>query len=104
MNLPGLSDYLNDRGIENPLLCATFNQAGYLMNPSQQSCEAALRRGGFHFIAMSIMASGAVPPRAAIEYITRFSEVQAILFGASSKRNIDEIVSLCQPTGEAIPA
>ena len=36
MNLPALSDYLEEYGIEQPLLCSSFNKAGYLMNPSRE--------------------------------------------------------------------
>lgn len=100
MNLPGLSDYLIKQGVENPLMCAIFNSAGYLMNPSQQSCETALRRGRFRFVAMSVMASGAVPPREALQYTSQFPEVQAVLFGASSKRNIEEFAELFRPATE----
>jgi aryl-alcohol dehydrogenase-like predicted oxidoreductase len=39
-------------------------------------------------IAMSVLASGAIPPREAIEWISKQPNVQSVLFGASSRRNI----------------
>jgi hypothetical protein len=96
MNLPMLSSYLAECGIERPLLCASFNKAGYLMNPSQASYEAVVRRDDQRFIAMSVFASGAVPAHEAAEYVQSFPEIEAVLFGASSRAHIEETVQLFQ--------
>lgn len=96
MNLPALSTYLQASGIERPLLCASFNSSGYLMNPSRESYEAAVRRGDQRFIAMSVFASGAVPPGRAAEYVQEFDNVEAVLFGASTREHIEETVDLFQ--------
>ena len=37
---------------------------------------------------MSVFASGAIPPREAIEWICAQDNIQAIVFGASSRQNI----------------
>lgn len=100
MNLPGLSAYLKESGIEPPLLCASFNSAGYLMNPSRQSYEAVLRNGSTRFVAMSVFASGAVLPARAADYLRSFPNVEAVLFGASSKAHIEETVRLFQEQPE----
>ncbi len=39
-------------------------------------------------MAMSILASGAVPPQEAIEYVVNQENIQAIVFGASSRNHI----------------
>ena len=39
-------------------------------------------------IAMSVLASGAIPPREALEWVAAQPEIDAIVFGASSRRNI----------------
>lgn len=96
MNLPALASYLAQSGIERPLLCASFNRSGYLMNPSQESYEAVVSHGGQRFIAMSVLASGAVPAQQAVEYVERFEHIEAVLFGASSKEHITETVRLFQ--------
>ena len=96
MNLPALADYLADCGIERPLLCASFNKAGYLMNPSRESYEAVVSNRRQRFIAMSVFASGAVPVQEAVEYVERFDGVEAVLFGASSQEHIEETVRLFQ--------
>lgn len=94
MNLPALTAYLQANGIERPLVCASFNRSGYLMNPSRESYEAVVRKGGQRFVAMSVFASGAVPPARAAEYVRGFENIDAVLFGASSKQHIEETVQL----------
>jgi predicted aldo/keto reductase-like oxidoreductase len=45
-------------------------------------------------IAMSVLASGAIPPREAIEWVANEPYVASILFGASSRQNIDSTVRI----------
>lgn len=97
MNLPALGEYLGNCGIQRPLLCASFNKAGYLMNPSREAYEAYVSRPTHRFVAMSVFASGAVPAHEALDYVERFAAVEAVLFGASSKEHIEETVRLFQP-------
>ncbi len=96
MNLPALADYLAECAIEKPLLCASFNKSGYLMNPSRESYEAVISRRRGRFVAMSVFASGAISPEEAVEYVGRFENVEAVLFGASSKDHIEQTVRLFQ--------
>jgi hypothetical protein len=104
MNLPAMATYTDACGIDRPLLCASFNKAGYLMNPSRESYEAVVRKGQHRFVAMSVFASGAVPSSQAAEYIGDFENIEAVLFGASSKQHIEETVSLFQDVRAAVPA
>lgn len=97
MNLPALAGYLAECGVERPLLCASFNKAGYLMNPSRQSYEEVVSKRQNRFVAMSVFASGAVSAEQAVEYVERFEGIEAVLFGASSKEHIEETVRLFQP-------
>ena len=39
---------------------------------------------------MSILASGAVSPKEAVEYVTGFRNIRSIVFGASSKNHIEQ--------------
>lgn len=104
MNLPALSAALRQAGLQEPLLCASFNKAGYLMNPSKQAYEQTVRDGRQRFIAMSVFASGAVPPREASEYVAAFDNIDGVLFGASSKDHIGETVQLFQNQSAAVVA
>jgi hypothetical protein len=87
-NMPVLVDFLLDCGIENPIVCASINKVGFAMNPNQAQCEKALAEKPFRPIAMAIFASGAVPPKEAIEYICNLPNIRTIIFGASSREHI----------------
>lgn len=94
MNMPMLVDFLLDCGIENPIVCSSINKAGYFMNPDKDSYERALKEKKFRAMAMSVLASGAVRPKDAIEYICKQPQIQSIVFGASSKQHIVETITL----------
>ena len=47
-------------------------------------------------IAMSMFASGALSPREAIDWVLDEPYVQSIVFGASSRGNIQNTISLIQ--------
>ena len=96
MNMPRLVDFLLDCGIENPVICSAINKAGYFMNPDQKTYEKTLQEGKFRPIAMSILASGGVKPREAIEYVCRQPNLRSIVFGASSKQHISETRALIE--------
>ena len=99
MNMPKLVDFLLDCGIENPIVCSSINKIGYFMNPDKVSYEETIRTKPFRPIAMSIMASGAVKPKEAIEYVTNQKNIESIVFGASSKANIEETKRFIEKCG-----
>ena len=43
---------------------------------------------------MSVLASGAIPPREAIEYVCGQPRIESIVFGASSRANIRQTKAL----------
>jgi hypothetical protein len=88
MNLPALLEVLEEQGIENPIVCSNINKIGFRMCGGLDAYADALRERRFRAIAMSVFASGAVPPEEAIEWVCAQPNVQAIVFGASSARNI----------------
>jgi len=96
MDMPKLVDFLLDCGIENPIVCSSINKIGYLMNPDKVSYEETIRTKSFRPMAMSIMASGAVEPKEAIEYVTSLKNIKSIVFGASSKAHIQETKDLIE--------
>jgi hypothetical protein len=96
LNLPRLVDFLIDCGIENPIVCSAINKAGYFMNPNQVSYESTLKEKPFRPIAMSILASGAVPAKEAVSYVCDQPAIRSIVFGASSRQHIHETKSLIE--------
>lgn len=90
MNMPYLVDFLLECGIDNPIVCATINKIGFGMNPSKAAYEDALATKRFRPMAMSVLASGAIAPRPALEYVCGLPNIQSIVFGASSKTHIEQ--------------
>ncbi len=88
MNLPALLDVLDEVGIENPIVCSNINKIGFRMCGGIEGYETALRERRFRAVAMSVFASGAIPPAEAIEWVCAQPNVQSIVFGASSRANI----------------
>jgi len=94
MNMPRLLDALDSAGIENPIVCSNINKIGFRMSGGIDSYVDALNNRTFRAIAMSVFASGAIPPDEAIEWVTELPNVESIVFGASSRTNIESTVEL----------
>ena len=88
MNMPRLLDVLEGLGIENPIVCANINKIGFRMCGGFEAYERALKEMKFRAIAMSGLASGAIPPKEAIEWVCRQPNIESIVFGASGRGNI----------------
>jgi hypothetical protein len=88
MNLPRMLDVLEGQGIDNPVICANINKIGFRMCGGRAAYEQAIATRRFRPIAMSVLASGALPPAEAVEYIARQPQIESIVFGASSPGNI----------------
>ena len=94
MNMPLLLDMLEEGGIKNPIICSSINKVGFRMSGGKDLYENTLKTRQFRAIAMQVLAGGAIPAREAIEYVCSLPGIESILFGASSKVNIQETVSL----------
>jgi len=94
MNVPKLLPMLKDAGVENPIVCANYNKIGFRMSGGIEGYRDVLNKYPARMIAMSVLGSGAIRPREAIEWISREPHVESILFGASSRANIEQTVSL----------
>jgi hypothetical protein len=88
MNMPALLDVLDELGIDNPIVCCNINKVGFRMCGGIEAYQDALRNRRFRAIAMSVFASGAIPPREAIEWVCDQPNIESIVFGASSRSNI----------------
>jgi hypothetical protein len=96
MNLPALVDALDEVGIDNPIVCSNINKLGFRMCGGLTAYETVLRERRFRAVAMSVFASGAIPAEEAIEWVCEQPNIEAIVFGASSRgniRNTRELVS-----------
>jgi hypothetical protein len=90
MNLPRLLDALEEVGVENPIVCANINKIEFRMCGGKEVYEKTIREKRFRPVAMSVFASGAIPPEAALDYVCGQRRIESIVFGASSRRNIEQ--------------
>lgn len=94
MNLPKLLDALDKVGLTNSIVCANVNKIGFRMSGGIDAYREATRRYPARVIAMSVLASGGIAPREAIEWVVKEGYVSSILFGASGRANIENTVAL----------
>jgi hypothetical protein len=94
MNLPLLLDTLEACGVDNPIVCASINKAGFRMCGGMAEYEDVIANRRFRPVAMSVFASGAIPPHDGIEYVCSNPNIVSIVFGASSKSNIRQTKAL----------
>ena len=94
MNAPRLLDMLDGIGIEKPIISCSINKIGFRMCGGIELYERMIATGKFRPIAMSVLASGAIPPREAIEYVCGQPNIESIVFGASSRANIHQTKAL----------
>ncbi len=90
MNMPALLDVLEQVGIENPIICSNINKINFRMCGGFELYEQTIRERRFRPIAMSVFASGAIPPEEALEYVCKQRKIESLVFGASSRRNIEQ--------------
>jgi len=95
-NMPVLKAKLESWGVENVVICGSFNKIGYLMSPDVDSYINACKNNDpskYQLMAMSTLASGAIKATEAYEFINA-QNIQSVVFGASSQKNIQETVNL----------
>lgn len=97
-NMPRLKQKLEEWGIDEVVICSSINKIGYLMSPSVQAYTDAIGKNDsakYQLMAMCTLASGAIKATEAYEFINSLN-IQSVVFGASSEKNIKETVSLIQ--------
>jgi hypothetical protein len=104
MNLPRLLDVLERQGIDNPVVCANINKIGFRMCGGIAAYEQLIATRRFRPVAMSVLASGAITPREAIEYVCAQPRIESIVFGASSRGNIRQTKALIDECSSAMAA
>jgi len=88
MNLPLLVNVLEEQGIENPIVCANINKIGFRMCGGVELYRRVISEKNCRYVAMSVLASGAIPAREALDWVCNLEGLDSIVFGASSAANI----------------
>lgn len=84
-NLPVFIQRMASRGLDRCVVMASFNAAGFYVNPSLTACEQAVRQPGLRLLAMSTLACGALAPEDAYRYLAAFPNVESVVVGTSRK-------------------
>jgi len=95
-NMPFCRAKLAEWGIEDVVICSSINKIGYLMSPGREEYERVLAENDpakYQMMAMSTLALGAVPAPEAYDYVNGLN-IQSVVFGASSRGNIEQTVDL----------
>jgi hypothetical protein len=95
-NMPYMKAKLEEWGIEEVVLCSSFNKIGYLMSPGVDAYVEAAKSNDsskYQLMAMSTLASGAIPVKEAYDFINK-QKIQSVVFGASSRGHIEETARL----------
>jgi hypothetical protein len=105
MNAPLLMRSLDKLGIKNPIICTNINKIGFRMCGGMQAYEELIRNRQCRLVAMSVFASGALPAQEALEYVCGYPQIESIVFGASSRKNISQTKQLIDRlTSNATPS
>jgi hypothetical protein len=96
MNAPLLLKTLEKVGIDNPIICANINKIGFRMCGGMQAYDEFITQRRCRLVAMSVFASGALPPQEALGYVCKYPQIESIVFGASSRRNIAQTKQLIE--------
>jgi len=99
MNLPRLLDTLDACGIVNPIVCSSINKIGFRMCRGVEAYERAMATRTFRPLAMSVFASGAIPPAEALAYVCGQKNIKSIVFGASTEAHIRQTKELIERLG-----
>jgi hypothetical protein len=95
-NMPLLRQRLIEWDIHDVVICSSINKIGYMMSPGPEAYETTLAENDgndYAMMAMATLASGAIPAPEAYEYVNALN-VQSVVFGASSRNNIDQTTRL----------
>lgn len=95
-NLPMLKTKMEKWGIDDIVICSSFNKIGYLMSPNVESYKVTASLNNpekYQLMAMSTLASGAIIPEEAYKFINE-QKLQSIVFGASTRKHIEDTISL----------
>jgi len=96
LNLPYCLEKLKEWNIKDVVVCSSINKIGFTMSPSTLAYEEVILNNDssvYQLMAMSTLASGAIPPKEAYDYINE-QNIQSVVFGASSEKHIAETIEL----------
>lgn len=96
LNMPYMKAKFEAWGIGEVVICSSINKGGFNMYPSKEEYERVIAANDpnvYQLMAMSTLSSGSISPTEAFDYVNKMN-IQSVVFGASSMKNIQQTVSL----------
>jgi hypothetical protein len=96
-NFPILVKKFDQWGIDlnQIVIVAPFNKAGFQMNPSKEECEKVLSTlPSPSVLAISVLAAGYFKPTEAVDYIASLSNLRGVIAGVSNEQQARETFTL----------
>jgi len=93
-NFPFLVNKVQEWKLDRPVIMSSFNKVGYLMNPSKEDCEEALRDYTGKVLAMNIFAGGYTGLTETMEYLDANPKIKNVIIGVSSIKHAKETFQL----------
>jgi hypothetical protein len=93
LNLPAFCKILDKADINQSLIMTAVNKKGFFMNPGKSAYEEVLKNTNHSILAMATLASGALKPTEAYEYLSQIG-IKHVVVGLSSKEHADETFSV----------
>ena len=90
MNFARLVESFDEWGLKKPLIMASFNRAGFQMNPTREECERCLGEYDVEVLAMSTLAAGYLKPEEAYEYLFSLPNIKSVVVGISTREHAEE--------------
>ena len=95
-NFPTLVTKLFEWKLDSSEIMTSFNECGFMMNPTRQQCEDSLKSYQGKVIAMNIFAGGYVNLVQAHKYVSSLPKLRNVVVGVSSVIHAKETFQLFQ--------
>ena len=93
LNLPTFIKLLEKANMNNALIMSAVNKLGYFMNPGVKEYEKIIPKTNHTILAMSTLASGAIKPKEAYEYLSNIG-IKHIVVGLSTGKHAKETFAM----------
>jgi hypothetical protein len=99
MNFARLVESFDEWGLKKPLVMASFNRAGFQMNPTREECERCLSEYDVDVLAMSTLAAGYLKPEEAYEHLFSLPNIESVVVGVSTREHAEETFGIIREYG-----
>jgi len=73
-----------------------MNKLAFRVSGGMEAYDEVLETRVFRPVAMSVFASGAIPPREALEWVSERPQIRSVVFGASTPQHIRATVQIVE--------